>query len=117
MKKVISILSGLFLFSVIAFAQTRKVTGAVYADQVLDGNELIGANVVEKGTTNGIATDFDGKFSLKVNSNAILVISFVGYETKEIPVENNTSFNIVLKEYHQMLDEAIIIAHRDDDDD
>ena len=117
MKKFISILTGLFLFSVIAFAQTREVTGVVYADQVLDGNELIGASVVEKGTNNGIATDFDGKFRLRVKPDAILVVSFVGYETKEIPVEDNTSFNIVLKEYHQMLDEAIITAPKDDDDD
>ena len=110
-------MAGLFLFSVIAFAQPRKVTGVVYADQVLEGNELIGAHIVEKGTTNGTISDFDGKFSLKVNSDAILVISFVGYETQEIPVENNTSFNIVLKEYHQMLDEAIVTAPKDDDDD
>ena len=117
MKKVISILTGLFLFSVIAFGQTREVSGVVYADQKAKNHELIGAHIVEKGTTNGTISDFDGKFSLKVNSDAILVVSFVGYETQEIPTKGKSTFTIVLKEYHQMLDEAIIIAHRDDDDD
>ena len=109
-------MTGLFLFSVIAFAQSRRVTGVVYGESETGTDVLIGANIVEKGTTNGTISDLDGKFSLKVNSDAILVISFVGFETQEIPTKGESTFNIRLKEYHQMLDEAIIIAHRDDDD-
>ena len=117
MKKVISILTGLFLFSVIAFAQSKEVTGTVYGKYDNKKEALIGANVVEKGTNNGVATDLDGNFRLKVKPNAILVVSFVGFETQEVPVGNKTFFEIVLKESHQMLDEAIITAPKDDDDD
>ena len=110
-------MTGLFLFSVIAFAQTREVTGTVYGETSTGEEALIGANVVEKGTSNGVATDLDGNFRLKVKPNAILVVSFVGYETKEIPTEGKSTFRILLKEYHQMLDEAVVTAPKDDDDD
>ena len=59
---------------------------------------IAGANVVEKGTTNGTITDFDGNFALNVSKNAVLVVSFVGYKNEEIPVAGKSSLKITLKE-------------------
>ncbi len=120
MKQVISILTGLFLFSAIAFAQKIEVTGIVYGDMEAKDHELIGANVVEKGnSSNGTITDYNGNFTFKVNPGAILVVSYVGYKTEEISTEEKGYNNIVvvLHEDSQMLDEAIITAPKDDDDD
>ena len=68
------------------FAQDANitVTGTVIDQE--DGMPVIGANVVEKGTTNGILTDFDGQFTIDIPSNATLVVSYIGYGTTEIPV-------------------------------
>jgi len=77
------------------------------------GNEaVIGANVVEKGTTNGTVTDIDGKFSLTVSNNAILQISFIGYVTQEIRVTgSSTMFNVKLEENAVALDEVVAIGY------
>ena len=66
------------MLPIIAFSQARELTGVVK-----DGTGLgiIGASVMEKGTSNGTITDFDGNFKLNVNENSVLVISFVGYKT------------------------------------
>ena len=80
----------LFLLSVIpswGFAQSIRVQGVVNDNA---SESIIGANVTEKGTTNGVITDLDGKFSLSVQKGATLVISYIGYVTQEIPVENET---------------------------
>ncbi|WP_157972936.1 SusC/RagA family TonB-linked outer membrane protein [Aureibaculum luteum] len=81
---------------------------------VLDqsGEPLPGASIVEKGTLNGVQTDFDGKFSLDVkDANAILEISFVGFETKEIVVKNQTELTITLLESTANLDEVVIVGY------
>ena len=70
----------------------KKVTGTV--EDAL--GPIAGANVVEKGTTNGTITDMDGKFNLEVSPNAVLVITFIGYVEQQIPVGNQTSFSINL---------------------
>ncbi|MCT4699006.1 TonB-dependent receptor [Tenacibaculum haliotis] len=72
---------------------------------------LPGANILEKGTNNGASTEFDGTFSLTVNPNSTLVISFSGFETQEIPVNGQTTFNITLNEGLQ-LDEVVIVGSR-----
>ncbi|UOB18463.1 TonB-dependent receptor [Abyssalbus ytuae] len=72
---------------------------------------LPGASLIEKGTDNGIQTDFDGKFSLKIsNQNAILVVSYIGYKTKEVPINGNTYLNITLEEDTAILDEVVIMG-------
>lgn len=72
---------------------------------------VIGASVVEKGnTTNGTITDVEGNFSLNVSSNATLVVSFIGYETQEIPVAGKTSFIVEMKEDSEMLDEVVVVG-------
>ena len=81
--------------------------------QVLDssGMSVIGANVVEKGTTNGVITDLDGNFSLNVSPGAVIEVSFIGFATQEIKVGNNTTFNIVMKEDTEVLDEVVVVGY------
>jgi len=75
------------------------------------GEAIIGANVVEKGTTNGTITDLDGKFSLNVSPNATLVISYIGFTEQQIPVSNQSSFTIKLKEDSKNLEEVVVVAY------
>lgn len=101
----------LFLLCLIplwAFSQNITVKGIVKDGT---GEAIIGASVVEKGTTNGIITDFDGNFQLSVPSNATLSISFVGFKSQDIPVNGQTSFNIVLKEDTEVLEEVVVIGY------
>ena len=91
-----------------AFGQSITIKGVV---KDTAGEPVIGASVVEKGTTNGIITDFDGNFELKVSSNAVLSITFVGYQSQEIPVNGKTSFNVTLKEDTELLDEVVVIGY------
>ena len=85
----------------------KKVTGTV--EDAL--GPIAGANVVEKGTTNGTITDMDGKFNLEVSPNAVLVITFIGYVEQQIPVGNQTSFSINLKEDSQALEEVVVVGY------
>lgn len=87
---------------------SRKITGNIVDNF---GEPVIGANVMEKGTSNGTITDIDGNFSLNVSSNGVLVVSFIGYLTQEIPVGNTNSFNIQLKEDAKTLDEVVVIGY------
>ena len=69
----------------------RRITGVV-KDAI--GEPIIGANIVEKGTTNGIITDINGNFSLMVSENAILQISYIGYQTQEIPTKGRRTYKL-----------------------
>ena len=90
-----------------AQGQTINVTGTV--NDAL--GPVIGASVVEKGNSgNGTITDMDGKFSLRVPSDATLVISFVGYATQEIPLAGRTSVSVNLKEDTEMLQEVVVVG-------
>ncbi len=106
-RAALIVVMGLFL-SLNAFAQKITVTG-----QVKDAtNEtVIGASVIEKGTTNGTMTDIDGKFSLSVSSKAILTITYIGYKSQEIAIKGNTPLNLVLHENSEMLDEIVVIGY------
>lgn len=87
--------------------QSGKVTGVV--EDAL--GPVIGASVVIKGTTNGIMTDLDGKFTLdNVKKGQVLQISFVGYKTKEIAYTGQTTMKILLEEDSQALDEVVVTA-------
>ena len=89
--------------------QGKKVTGMVVDGA---GEPVIGANVVVKGTTNGTITDFDGNYSLEgVSANDILVVSYIGYLSQEIPVENQSSIKVTLKEDTQTLDEVVVVGY------
>tara|TARA_R110002049_G_scaffold309289_2_gene520244 strand:+ start:23099 stop:26488 length:3390 start_codon:yes stop_codon:yes gene_type:complete len=76
------------------------------------GMALPGANILEKGTSNGTQSDFDGNYSLTVkNTDAILVISFIGFVTQELKVNNKTTLNIILKEDAASLDEIVVVGY------
>lgn len=90
-------------------SSTYHVSGVV---KDASGESIIGASVLEKGTTNGIITDIDGKFTLTVNPNATLVISFIGYASQEFTIDrNNMQLNVVLKEDSKMIDEVVVVGY------
>jgi len=104
LKKVM--LPCLFLIGSIVYAQT--VSGVV-SDA---SGPIPGVNVLVKGTTTGTQTDFDGNYSVNVNSaDAVLVFSFLGYATQEIPVNGQTTINVTLLEDVAALDEVVIIGY------
>ena len=76
------------------------------------GEPIIGANVLEKGTTNGIITDFDGNFTLEVtNANSVLVFSYIGYQSQEIVVGSQRTINVTLSEDTELMDEVVVIGY------
>ena len=89
-------------------AQTVSVTGMV---KDASGEPIIGASVVEAGTTNGIVTDLDGNFKLNVSAKGSLKISFIGYQTQAIPVAGKKQFDITLKEDAKVLDEVVVVGY------
>ena len=94
---------------VMAVQQGKKVTGVVVDGA---GEPVIGANVVVKGTTNGTITDFDGNYTIEgVPADGILVISYIGYLSQEIPVGNQSMIKVTLKEDTQTLDEVVVVGY------
>lgn len=88
--------------------QDRKVTGIITDEQ---GEPIIGANVVVKGTSKGTVTDLNGEYSIEANGKSILLISYIGYLSEEVAVGNNKTLNIQLKEDAQKLDEVVVIGY------
>lgn len=92
-----------------ALAQNITVTGTVYEP---DGETAIGVSVTQKGTTGvGVTTDIDGNFRISVPSDAILVVSYVGYETQEVPVDGRTHIEITLTTQSKALEEVVVIGY------
>ena len=75
------------------------------------GEPIIGANVIEKGTTNGIITDIDGKFTLEVAPGAVVQVSYIGYNTQEVKVGNQSTLAIQLVEDTQALSEVVVVGY------
>lgn len=89
--------------------QRRQVTGIVLDEHQ---NPVIGATIIEKGTTsNGAVTGIDGDFAIQVSSNSVLQISYIGFITKEVTVGNNTSLRIILQEDLKALDEVVVVGY------
>lgn len=88
--------------------QTRTVRGVVTDE---NGEPIIGANVVEKGTTNGVITNIDGEFNLSVSPDAVLQISYIGYINQELVVGENNDFQFKLREDTQTLDEIVVVGY------
>lgn len=122
-KDVFTILNQIFLNSNVSYKvvdkdviltvkeqlqSVKKITGQV---KDAKGEAVIGANVVEKGTTNGSMTDMDGNFSLNVPENAVLVVSYIGYTQREVRVAGQTALNIVMSEDLQALDEVVVVSY------
>ncbi len=95
--------------SVLDVAQQKKTITGVVTDDM--GEPIIGANVIEKGTTNGIITDMDGKFSLEIAPGAIVQVSYIGYNTQEIKVGNQSTLAIKLVEDTQALSEVVVVGY------
>lgn len=91
-----------------AYAQSITVKGTVKDNT---GEPVIGASVVQKGTSNGIVTDIDGNFTLDVPSNSTIVVSFIGYKTLEIPVAGKKLIDVTMKEDTEMLDEVVVVGY------
>lgn len=89
--------------------QEKKTISGVIKDS--HGEAIIGANVVEIGTTNGTITDMDGRFTLAVLPNATLQISYIGFITQEMQVRDQSTFNIMLREDSQALDEVVVVGY------
>ncbi len=91
--------------SVIQFQVSGSVTDA-------NGAPLPGANIVEKGTTNGVQTDFDGNFSIELSDeNATLIVSYIGFAEKEVAVNGQATVNVQLEESAQGLDEVVVVGY------
>lgn len=99
----------LLFCSLQAFAQGLVVKGVV---KDATGEVVIGANVLEKGTTNGVITNIDGAFTLSnVNAKGTLVISFIGYTPVEVAVNGNKKIDVTLKEDAELLDEVVVVGY------
>ena len=86
----------------------RQVSGTITDER---GEPIIGANVIEKGSTNGVITDLDGNFVLSLSDDAVLQISYIGYTNQEIRVGNQTTLDIILREDLLNLDEVVVIGY------
>ena len=89
--------------------QQKAISGKVVDSK---GESIIGANVMEKGTTNGTITDFDGNFSLKVSANSTIVISYIGYQSIEVSAAHiKAGGQITLKEDTELMDEVVVVGY------
>ena len=108
MKKDIPLLMLCLFCSIGAMAQTKTITGVV-SDAA--GEPIIGASVVEVGTTNGTITDIDGKFVLNMNPDGKIRVSYIGYQVQTIDLKGKTSFRIQMKEDSEMLEEVVVTGY------
>jgi TonB-linked SusC/RagA family outer membrane protein len=106
-KTVLFVLLMGFTFTM--FAQQKQVSGKI--TDAKDGLSLPGASVIVKGTSKGTSSDFDGNFTISVNENDVLLISFLGYVNKEIPVTGKNRINIQLQPKQNDLDEVVVVAY------
>ena len=91
-----------------ALSQNITVKGVVKDGA---GESVIGASVLQKGTTNGTITDFEGGFTLNLPSNSVIVVSFVGYKTQEISVAGKTDLTVTLTEDTQLLGNVVVVGY------
>ncbi|MBR7011386.1 MAG: carboxypeptidase-like regulatory domain-containing protein, partial [Muribaculaceae bacterium] len=97
------------MFALGISAQTLTVTGHIVDET---GEDLIGASVAVKGTTNGTVTDFDGRFTIdNAPSNGTLVISYIGFETQEVAINGQNHFEITLNEERSQLNEVVVVGY------
>ncbi|SFF58891.1 MULTISPECIES: SusC/RagA family TonB-linked outer membrane protein [Salegentibacter] len=106
MKKLLLTFIVVFLPYIMLGQETIEITGTVTDNSM----SLPGVNIVEKGTNNGTMTDFDGNYTIQTPSNAVLVISYMGYATKEIEVNGKTNIDIVLEQDAAALDEVVVVG-------
>ena len=105
--KSLRLLFLLCMFPLWAFAQNITVKGTVTDSY----GPVIGASVLEKGTTNGVVTDMEGHFTLTLSPNSTIVVSFIGYKTQEIAVDGKNEINITMREDTEILDEVVVVGY------
>lgn len=105
--KFLLLLTVLLFGMVSMYAQQARITGVV---KDISGEPIIGASVVEKGTTNGVITDMDGRFSLSVASGATLQISYIGYLTQELKATTGANLQVTMREDAKVLDEVVVVG-------
>ncbi len=112
MKKLLyALFFSLFLGSTYAQQSKTDVRGSIVEAET--GYPVLGATIIEKGTSNGVASDYDGNFSIKVTGpESVLNISFMGFKGQEIKVGNKTEFNIILESEAQALDDIVLIGYQ-----
>ena len=91
-----------------AVLQKKNLVQGVVTDE--NGEPIIGANVVEKGTTNGTVTDLDGKFTMEVSENGVLQISYIGYAMTELRPGKEANLNVKLREDALQMDEVVVVV-------
>ncbi len=100
----------IFCFCMLSFAQSPNAISGTITD--VSGAPLPGATVLEKGTSNGTSSDFDGKFSLEVsNENAVLVVSYIGFITQEVVLNSRISVSIKMQEDAAQLEEVVVVGY------
>jgi len=110
MKTIASFITVLVLSVFFMSADTARVITGKVVDE--DGFELIGVNVVEKGTQNGTVTDYNGEYSISVGSGTpVLVFSFVGMETREVKVGSSNTLNVTMTNVSERLDEVVVTGY------
>ena len=111
-QKIINLLVLIVVFTAVnTFAQTTTATITGTITDSTDGMELPSVTVLEKGTSNGVTTDFDGNYTIKITKeNAILEFSYLGYKTIEVSVDGQTKINVILEKGSEALDEIVITA-------
>ncbi|MEC5148113.1 TonB-dependent receptor [Chitinophaga sp. 212800010-3] len=109
MRKILFLLLSVLSLGGQVFAQSRAVTGRV--TDAGDGSAIPGANIQVKGTSRGTVTSPEGGFTLQADAGNVLIISFIGYETREIPVGSATTLNIKLKSDSKGLDEVVVTGY------
>ncbi len=111
MQKVLAFLCMSFAAAFLtgsAWAQTRNVSGTVVDES---GQGVIGAAVMLKGTTNGVATDVDGRFLINVPADAVLVVTSIGFDEVEVPVKGKNELTIVMQVSQELLDDVVVIGY------
>lgn len=110
MKKLLT--KGLFLFLIcITYSmqgQNKEVIGSIKDES---GSALPGASIIVKGTSKGVVSDFDGNYTITVNENDIIVVSFVGYGSKEFTVKGKTTINVILTGDNNVLNEVVVVGY------
>ena len=105
-RKLVLSLVAVLGVATMSMAQTQ-VSGRVSGE---DGAPIIGATVLVEGTTTGASTGIAGEFTLRAPADGTLVVSFIGYQTQNVPINGQTSIEIVLKEETERIDDVIVVA-------
>ena len=109
MRKRLFLLLPVLLLSVVSAYAQSVVRGIVIS--ATDQEPIIGASVVEKGSTNGTITGMDGRFQLSVQKNTKIVVSYIGYVTKEVTATSNGEITVVLQEDNNLLDDVVVVGY------